>query len=66
MQLLHLFDGIFYQKNGHPGQANIVEGYCSIERVVFARCAVTVVLIPIDAFRPVDRGILHTEKRTGG
>ena len=50
-----------YQEDGHPGQANIVEGYCSIERVVFARCAVTVVLVPIDAVRLVDRGITHAK-----
>ena len=52
-----------YQEDGHPGQANIVEGYCSIERVVFARCAVTVVLIPIDAVRLVDRGITHAKRK---
>ena len=37
------------EEDGDPGEANIVEGDRAIERVGRARCALGVVLVPVDA-----------------
>ena len=48
-----------YQKYGHPSQANVVKRNGTIERVELSWGALCVILVPIDAFRGVDRWMLH-------
>lgn len=47
----------FYTHNeyGHPGQADVVERYGALERILSLRLALSVVIIPVDT-RPVGKG----------
>jgi hypothetical protein len=37
-----------YKKNGYPGETDVVEGNCSLERVIGRGFALGVVLVPVD------------------
>jgi len=44
-----------YNEYGHPGQADVVERYGALERVLALRLALGVVIVPVDT-RPVGKG----------
>lgn len=53
-----------YEEDGDPGQADIIKGDGSLERVLFTGPAISVVLIPIDA-RAVDGEAVHPDGYPG-
>jgi len=44
-------------EDGDPGEADVVEGYCALERIVVARSTVAVIDVPVDT-RGVGRRIV--------
>ena len=48
-----------YEEYGHPGEANIVEGYRPLEWIVPLALALRVVVVPVDARLVADeRGVI--------
>jgi hypothetical protein len=42
------YSGCTYKKNGYPGETDVVERNRSLERVIWRRFALSIVLVPVD------------------